>query len=54
MHLKLIIIYLFFNFSYAQVELSFTEDALQTIAHSALERKTGARGLRAIMVIIIF
>lgn len=36
-------------FTMDKVELSFTEDALKTIAHSALERKTGARGLRAIM-----
>ncbi|QDH14620.1 ATP-dependent Clp protease ATP-binding subunit ClpX [Oecophyllibacter saccharovorans] len=31
------------------VELVFTEDALQAIAHRAIERKTGARGLRSIM-----
>lgn len=31
------------------VELTFTDDALKAIAHEALERKTGARGLRAIM-----
>ncbi|BAS27180.1 ATP-dependent Clp protease ATP-binding subunit ClpX [Limnochorda pilosa] len=31
------------------VELHFEEEALQTIAQKALERKTGARGLRAIM-----
>ncbi|MCB9742215.1 MAG: ATP-dependent Clp protease ATP-binding subunit ClpX [Alphaproteobacteria bacterium] len=31
------------------VELKFTEEALQAIAKQALERKTGARGLRAIM-----
>ena len=33
-----------------QVELSFTSDALQAIAKQAMERQTGARGLRAIMV----
>lgn len=33
-----------------QVELSFTSDALQAIAKLAMERQTGARGLRAIMV----
>uniref|UniRef100_A0A6B2E6X0 Putative atp-dependent clp protease atp-binding subunit clpx n=1 Tax=Phlebotomus kandelakii TaxID=1109342 RepID=A0A6B2E6X0_9DIPT len=32
-----------------QVELSFTNDALQAIAQLAMERQTGARGLRAIM-----
>ena len=31
------------------VELDFDEDALEAIADKALERKTGARGLRAIM-----
>ncbi|XP_054714098.1 LOW QUALITY PROTEIN: ATP-dependent Clp protease ATP-binding subunit clpX-like, mitochondrial [Uloborus diversus] len=36
-------------FTMDKVELAFTEDALKTIAHSAMERKTGARGLRAIM-----
>lgn len=33
-----------------QVELSFTSEALQAIAKLAMERQTGARGLRAIMV----
>uniref|UniRef100_A0A182J0Q8 Uncharacterized protein n=1 Tax=Anopheles atroparvus TaxID=41427 RepID=A0A182J0Q8_ANOAO len=32
-----------------QVELSFTEEALTQIAQLAMERQTGARGLRAIM-----
>ncbi|GIY01751.1 ATP-dependent Clp protease ATP-binding subunit clpX-like, mitochondrial [Caerostris extrusa] len=36
-------------FTMDKVELAFTEDALKSIAHSAMERKTGARGLRAIM-----
>ena len=31
------------------VKLEFTDDALYSIAHMAVERKTGARGLRAIM-----
>lgn len=31
------------------VKLEFTDDALFAIAHMAVERKTGARGLRAIM-----
>ncbi len=31
------------------VELEFTGEALRTIAHKALERKSGARGLRAII-----
>jgi ATP-dependent Clp protease ATP-binding subunit ClpX len=36
-----------------QAELSFTSDALQAIAQLAMERQTGARGLRAIMVIFV-
>lgn len=32
-----------------QVELSFKPDALQEIAHMAIERNTGARGLRSII-----
>ncbi|XP_055610909.1 ATP-dependent Clp protease ATP-binding subunit clpX-like, mitochondrial [Uranotaenia lowii] len=32
-----------------QVELTFSEDALKQIAQLAMERQTGARGLRAIM-----
>jgi ATP-dependent Clp protease ATP-binding subunit ClpX len=31
------------------VELEFTEDAIQAVADKALERKTGARGLRSII-----
>ena len=31
------------------VELTFDEEAIEAIADKALERKTGARGLRAIM-----
>lgn len=34
-----------------KVELSFTDDALSAIAKLAMERQTGARGLRAILVI---
>lgn len=33
-----------------QCNLTFTPDALDAIAKLAMERKTGARGLRAIMV----
>lgn len=33
-----------------QVDLTFTNEALQAIAELAMERQTGARGLRAIMV----
>ncbi len=36
-------------FSIDNVELNFEEEALRAIAHKAIERKTGARGLRAIM-----
>jgi ATP-dependent Clp protease ATP-binding subunit ClpX len=32
-----------------EVELTFHEDALKAIARHAIERKTGARGLRSIM-----
>mgnify|MGYP000217689904 CR=1 FL=1 len=35
--------------SYDQVELSFEKGALEAIAEKAIERKIGARGLRAIM-----
>lgn len=31
------------------VELTFTQDAYKSIAHQAIERKTGARGLRNVM-----
>ncbi|MFQ5582422.1 MAG: ATP-dependent Clp protease ATP-binding subunit ClpX [Mariprofundaceae bacterium] len=34
---------------YDDVDLSFTDDALEAIADKAVARKTGARGLRAIM-----
>ena len=36
-------------FELEEVELSFTEDALHAIAKRAIERKTGARGLRSIL-----
>lgn len=36
-------------FAYEGVELIFTEDALVEIAKKAIERETGARGLRSIM-----
>ena len=36
-------------FSYDNVELVFTEDALWQISDKALERETGARGLRSII-----
>lgn len=36
-------------FDFDDVELTFEEDAIRTIARQALERKTGARGLRSIM-----
>ena len=35
------------------VELSFAEEALGAIARKAIERKTGARGLRSIMESIL-
>lgn len=36
-------------FELEDAELEFTEDALRAVAHKAIERKTGARGLRTIM-----
>jgi ATP-dependent Clp protease ATP-binding subunit ClpX len=36
-------------FELEETELTFTDDALQAIAKKAIERKTGARGLRSIM-----
>jgi ATP-dependent Clp protease ATP-binding subunit ClpX len=36
-------------FAMEEVELTFHEDALKSIARHAIERKTGARGLRSIM-----
>ena len=36
-------------FEYENVKLRFTEDALEAIAESALERKIGARGLRMVI-----
>lgn len=36
-------------FDMEHVKLTFTEDALKAIAKKAIERKTGARGLRAIL-----
>ena len=36
-------------FEMEEVNLSFTDDALNSIAEKAVERKTGARGLRSIM-----
>ncbi|MEQ3750719.1 MAG: ATP-dependent Clp protease ATP-binding subunit ClpX [Celeribacter sp.] len=36
-------------FELEDVQLTFTDDALRALAHRAIERKTGARGLRSIM-----
>ncbi|MBE7186530.1 MAG: ATP-dependent Clp protease ATP-binding subunit ClpX, partial [Methylobacterium mesophilicum] len=36
-------------FEMEDVELDFTDDALTTVAKKAIERKTGARGLRSIL-----
>ncbi|MCB2075860.1 MAG: ATP-dependent Clp protease ATP-binding subunit ClpX, partial [Novosphingobium sp.] len=36
-------------FELEDVQLTFTDDALETIANKAIERKTGARGLRSIV-----
>jgi len=40
-------------FALENVELEFRKDALQAIAHKAMERKTGARGLRSIVEAIL-
>ena len=36
-------------FDMESVTLAFTEDALRAVAHKAIARKTGARGLRSIL-----
>jgi len=36
-------------FSFEDIDLAFSEEALKAVAHRAMDRKTGARGLRAIM-----
>lgn len=36
-------------FAYEKVKLEFTDEALKSIAHKAMESKTGARGLRSIV-----
>ncbi len=36
-------------FGFQNVDLSFTDEALREVAHRAKERKTGARGLRAVL-----
>ncbi|NLJ91578.1 MAG: ATP-dependent protease ATP-binding subunit ClpX [Aeromonadales bacterium] len=40
-------------FALEDVELEFREDALRAIAHKAMERKTGARGLRSIVEAVL-
>jgi ATP-dependent Clp protease ATP-binding subunit ClpX len=40
-------------FEMESIELSFADDALGAIAHKAIERKTGARGLRSIVEAIL-
>ncbi len=40
-------------FEMEDVRLEFSEDALKNIAHKAIQRKTGARGLRSIMESIL-
>ena len=36
-------------FGFEDIKLKFTENAIKAIAERAIERKTGARGLRAVM-----
>jgi ATP-dependent Clp protease ATP-binding subunit ClpX len=40
-------------FELEDVALTFTDDALEAIANKAIERKTGARGLRSIVEAIL-
>src|SRR5262249_6196431 len=40
-------------FEMESIEFSFGEDALGAVAHKAIERKTGARGLRSIVEAIL-
>jgi ATP-dependent Clp protease ATP-binding subunit ClpX len=40
-------------FEMENIELTFAEEALTAIAREAIERKTGARGLRSIMESIL-
>ena len=40
-------------FEMEDVRLEFTDEALKAIAHKAIARKTGARGLRSIMEAIL-
>jgi ATP-dependent Clp protease ATP-binding subunit ClpX len=40
-------------FEMERIDLSFAEEALGAIARKAIERKTGARGLRSIMESIL-
>ena len=40
-------------FALEEVELEFRDDALNAIAHKAMERKTGARGLRSIVEAVL-
>ena len=40
-------------FEMENIELSFTNEALSTISEKAIERKTGARGLRSILESIL-
>jgi ATP-dependent Clp protease ATP-binding subunit ClpX len=40
-------------FEMEDVEIQFREDALKAIAHKAMSRKTGARGLRSIMEAVL-
>ena len=40
-------------FELEDTELTFTDDALEAIAQKAIERKTGARGLRSIVEAIL-
>jgi ATP-dependent Clp protease ATP-binding subunit ClpX len=41
-------------FQMDKVQLDFTDGALRSIANKAVQRKTGARGLRSILVCFLF
>jgi ATP-dependent Clp protease ATP-binding subunit ClpX len=40
-------------FEMEEVEIDFRDDALQAVARKAMERKTGARGLRSILEAVL-
>ena len=45
---------IFILFVFIQIDLQFTDEALRMVARTAKEKRTGARGLKAIMVLFHF